>query len=322
MPRPSYADLLRRTDAPPGSAWGVHGSVDDLGSIINLTPESVLRGVATVHRGVRFNLDYPINAFSPPLSPTRHLAQHHIFSRDPRVQRDDYLDSFYLQATSQIDGLRHQRHPDHGFYNFTGDDAIVEGRGPLGIDAWARSGIVGRGVLADVARYREHQGSPLDHDVGEAFGVELIERTLDYQKVNLEFGDVLLIRTGWAPVYLAATQAERVRLAADLKVAGLVQSRQTLEWLWDSGISLIAADNVAIEVLPPARDSPFAGPNDPGLMHPALIALLGLALGELWNLEDLALDCSRDHSYEFLLVSKPLNLPGGVGSTANAIAIK
>ena len=47
-----------------------------------------------------------------------------------------------------------------------------------------------------------------------------------------------------------------------------------------------------------------------------------MALGELWQTEDLAADCAADGVYEFLLVCKPLNLVGGVGSPANALAIK
>jgi len=47
-----------------------------------------------------------------------------------------------------------------------------------------------------------------------------------------------------------------------------------------------------------------------------------MALGELWHLDDLADDCASDGVWEFLLVAKPLNLTGAVGSPANALAIK
>ena len=52
-------------------------------------------------------------------------------------------------------------------------------------------------------------------------------------------------------------------------------------------------------------------------MHPFVIGLLGFILGELWNLDALAEDCSADGVYECLLVAKPLNVIGGVGSPAN-----
>ena len=50
------------------------------------------------------------------------------------------------------------------------------------------------------------------------------------------------------------------------------------------------------------------------------IALLGFVIGELWWLDDLAADCTRTGVYDCLVVAKPLNLTGGVGSPANATA--
>jgi hypothetical protein len=47
-----------------------------------------------------------------------------------------------------------------------------------------------------------------------------------------------------------------------------------------------------------------------------------MALGELWWLADLAADCAADGIYEMFLVSAPMNAPGGIGSPANAVAIK
>jgi kynurenine formamidase len=105
-----------------------------------------------------------------------------------------------------------------------------------------------------------------------------------------------------------------------------------LEWLWDRRVSMVAADNQGVEAVPPSPDSPF---NDPpgtlaptrgvphsGLMHRPLLALMGMPLGELWALDELATDCAKDNVYEFLVCAKPLNLVGGCGSPANAMAIK
>jgi hypothetical protein len=102
-------------------------------------------------------------------------------------------------------------------------------------------------------------------------------------------------------------------------------------WLWDHQISLLAADNVAVEAYPVKPNSGLVDseecqsgtgtPHD-GMLHRPLISLLGLFLGELWHLEDLAQACHADGVYEFLLSAKPLNLVGGVGSPANAMAIK
>jgi hypothetical protein len=58
------------------------------------------------------------------------------------------------------------------------------------------------------------------------------------------------------------------------------------------------------------------------MMHPDLIAMLGVCLGELWKLDELAQDCANDGVYEVMVTCKPLNLVGGVGSPANALALK
>jgi hypothetical protein len=69
----------------------------------------------------------------------------------------------------------------------------------------------------------------------------------------------------------------------------------------------------------PARSR---GPVHNGMSHRPLIALLGMLLGELWRLDELAAECAADGRYDFLLTAKPLDLIGGVGSPANAMAIK
>jgi hypothetical protein len=52
------------------------------------------------------------------------------------------------------------------------------------------------------------------------------------------------------------------------------------------------------------------------------LPLLGLPLGELFVLAPLAADCARDGRYEFMVVSAPLNLEGGIASPPNAVVIK
>ena len=59
-----------------------------------------------------------------------------------------------------------------------------------------------------------------------------------------------------------------------------------------------------------------------GYLHRVLIGQFGMALGELWWLEDLALSCRRDRRYEMFLTAAPINVPGGIGSPASALAIK
>jgi hypothetical protein len=47
-----------------------------------------------------------------------------------------------------------------------------------------------------------------------------------------------------------------------------------------------------------------------------------MALGELFDFDALATTCAQDGRYTFLFTAAPLPLVGGIGSPANAIAIR
>ncbi|MFI6674175.1 cyclase family protein [Kribbella sp. NPDC050470] len=320
---PTYAELLERHDGqPPGSSWGVFGPDDHLGTLNLLGPEQARAAVGLVRRGKVFNLDYEVNAFTPSVSPNRQSAKHTMFSRHDGCVRDDRLDEYYLQVSSQIDGLRHHRHPLHGFYGGVNDDAVAVSSPALGIQHAAAKGIVGRGVLLDVARHLTAIGRPLDLRSAEAIDTKTLDDVAAAQNVELQPGDILLIHTGWAwHAIEELTTEEKSALSTSRQFCGLRQSSETLAWIWDHHFSMVASDTVAVEVMPSDPDSPFHG-NVGRMMHPDLIALLGIHLGELWQLHDLAQDCATDGTYEFLLTAKPLNLLGGVGSPPNALAIK
>jgi len=325
-----YDELLRRDDAPPGSSWGLFGGDDELGTVNLLTPERVLRGVGCVRRGQVFNLDLALDAFTPSIWGHRSPPVHRIIQLYDN-HRDDYLETLYLQGTTQVDGLRHYRDADHGFYNGVPDYDIRSGSPRLGINRVSEHGIVGRGVLLDVEAYLAAAGTPIDHEHWGAISAEVLEETARDQGVALEAGDILLIRTGFARHVLGLPESRRAALAEAMVSVGLEQSQAMVGWLWDHQAAVVAADNFAVEAFPPAADSPFLTRDEraggqssrlTGAMHRALIPLLGVTLGELWWLEDLAADCASDGVYEALVVAKPLNLTGGVGSPANAVAVK
>jgi kynurenine formamidase len=212
------------------------------------------------------------------------------------------------------------RYREFGYWGGLQDED-VDGQGRLGIEHWAQHGIVGRGVLIDAARYHKQNGTPLDATKKTAIGGAEIEVIAWSQGVTLQEGDILLLRTGWLPWYLALTDDEKEALRGRLNPGedgidrpGLDPSTPTAAWLWDHRVAAIAADNPALEALRVDAEV--------GFQHRLLIALQGMAIGELWDLEALSEDCAADGVYEFMLVSAPLNVPGAVGSPANAYAIK
>ncbi|WP_445183279.1 cyclase family protein [Pseudonocardia sp. Cha107L01] len=328
---PDYAALRARADAPAGSSWGLFGADDQLGTLNFLALNDLKSAAKEVREGAAFSLDLPSTAINPPLAPTREPIEHHIFQRTP-YHRDEWLDSFYTQYGSQLDGLRHIGHPEHGFYNGADPHRFVPGDELLSIHHLAALPMAGRAVLLDVDRHLRTQGRALNHHSSQAVTAQELEDTRTAQATALRPGDIVLIRFGWLHWYLTeASPAVREDLRTQQVHPGLAQSHDIMAWLWDHRVSLVAADNFALECWPAASDSPFytqaereAGAHDPhsGVMHRALIGLLGMPIGELWNLDALAAACAADKRWTFLLTMAPLNLVGGVGSPANAIALR
>lgn len=310
---PRYRELPPSGLPASRSGWGVFGPNDDLGRLGLRSPAAVLAAAAEVRRGEVFNLSLPLDLPNPPWAPERHPYVHRIHSPS-RNEQDDHLDSFYLQASSQWDGFRHIRAAALGFWGgVSGDDAGPSGA-RLGIQAWAEFGIVGRGVLVDVARQLDSEGRPLDPHTETPIMVDDLRRTLAAAGVTLRRGDILLLRTGYLEAYLAADAEARLRFTDSRDCPGLYAGEEMAEFLWDSGVSAVVADNPAVESFPGSREA--------GSLHRRLIPLLGFALGELFRLGELAADCAAHGSYTCLFVAAPLNLPGGVASPANALAIR
>jgi kynurenine formamidase len=297
------------------SAWGVFGDHDQVGTINLLTPERVRRARDLVRRGDVFPLNLDLELPNPPLSGRRALT--HSISVSDRGS-EDWYDTFYPQASSQWDGLAHCAHPRLGFYNGHQSSEITGRAGSqLGIEHWARRGIVGRFVLADVDRYRTAAGRPLDPTTKDPITVDDLDATLAAQGVSLEDGDVLLMRSGWLTWYRTTDQRTRDALAGDLDYAtpGLEGSERSAEWLWDHHVAAIVADNPGVEAVPVVQDDVET------FLHFRLIPLLGLALGELFDLDGLADACAASGTYEGMFTAAPMFKTGGSASVANALAI-
>lgn len=311
---PRYEQLPVREGAPAGSAWGVFGDEDQLGTINLMTLPRVRAAARLVRTGRVFALNLPIDIPNPPLfGRGRHQHVINEYGGGGYIL-DDYLDNFFPQASSQWDALAHVKHPKLGAYNGFADSEIT-GRGgdKLGIDHIARRGIAGRGVLADVARHYERTGRTIDFTRPTVIPLEDLEATLKAQRTRIKPGDMLMVRIGWTQWYMGLSPEQKAELARETVVPGIEGTRRTARWLWNAGVAAIASDSPALEPLPvQSRD----------FLHFHLLAFFGMPIGEMWNLDPLADDCAADKRYEFFFTSAPLNIPGGVGSPPNALAIK
>ena len=107
------------------------------------------------------------------------------------------------------------RHPRHGFYGGRDSRQLTGPSAMNGIHNWARRGMAGRFVLADVAAWRAAAGRPIDIAGAEAIPVDDVAATLAWQGTSLQPGDFLLLRFGWTCWYESLSQAERDALPAD-----------------------------------------------------------------------------------------------------------
>jgi len=316
---PRYDDLPQAANGGR-SGWGLFGPDDSVGLLNLQTPESVLAAAGLVRKGAVFSLNAALDAVDPALDADRGVPRHRLLHKpEPGLEDlDDVYDNFYPQASSQWDSLAHIAYAPGVFYNGATDDDVLGGTRNT-IEHWARRGIVARGVLLDVQRALGSDGQTCTPGSGAAFSPAHLELARKEAGVSYSPGCIVLLRTGFLGWYASQPWHARTAIARDLRAPGVEHTEDMARYLWESRAMGVASDTFAVEVWPPdfsSRSSPF------GFLHRVLIGQFGMALGELWWLDDLAADCAEDGVYEFLLTSAPLNSRGGIGSPPNALAIK
>lgn len=298
--------------------WGRWGPLDEIGTANLITPERIAAAAALVERGDVYSCALPLDASSP-VHPNRvqpvHLYRYTgtdavaggaLSRRQRKFQAtDDYL-FMPVQGSTQWDGLAHVASEDclyNGFW--VGNVESYLGAKRCSIHHMSTR-LVGRGVLLDVARHRGQSRLPGGHGISG----DQLDQCAQAQGVTVGPGDIVLVRTGHVPWYFELR--DKAPFWQD-GAPGLDLS--TAEWAHGYDIGAIAVDNLAVEVEPVPGDHPYP-------LHVRLIRDLGLTLGEMWWLEDLADACAADSRYEFFLSAPPLKLTNGAGSMVNPVAIK
>jgi kynurenine formamidase len=351
-------DMAKRwQQRPEGSTWGDWGDDDELGRINLIGPEQVLKGVAEVQAGRSFCLSLPLDLpggtalnqrrHPPRLAPTEdmdgtpdvffnvHMSEMPDFG-DPKyvdVWADDVV-TLSLQYSTQWDSLAHvgaefdadgDGVEEAVYYNgyragtdLVGPSADARGDGSghasfahhLGLEHMAAHGVQGRGVLVDL---RHHLG-----DTWRPVGLAQLQKVMAADGVVVEEGDVLLLHTGFATKLVEwggnPPMQELFTSCAYLDA----KDDALLQWIADSGISALVADNYAVEgLLGKDREE---GRHSFLPIHHLCLFKLGVPLGELWYLDELAAWLREHGRSRFLLTAPPLRLPGIVGSPVTPIA--
>jgi kynurenine formamidase len=326
---PKRSALPHIAGTPKDNAW-FWGGHDELGRLNLLTPERRAKAAQeNVKTGDSISLDLPMNIPSPPIF-GRKTFQHNI-KKLAKGAFDDEI-SYNTQSSSQWDGFRHFAHPVYEcHYNGVlpeeimrgvddegadGDDVPEQSR-KLGIDAWAKNGIVGRGVLLDIYSWAQQNDKSFDPVTTHPITVEDLHACADAQGVTFQTGDILIIRTGFTQKYTSLTPSERTQRSElgmqEQSYAGLEASDPMKDFLYDSYFAAAASDTLGLEVWPPSSIEES--------LHASMLSMWGMPIGELWDLERLGEKCKELERWSFLLTSKPVDVPGGVGSPPNALAI-
>jgi len=311
---PSGTDRIREV-AKRVSNWGRWGPDDERGTLNLITPDVLRRAAACVRTGKAFSLGVEFGAGGPQSGTVvgRFNPEHTMtaiaqpFPEPGGFCFSDDVIRMPLQCATQRDSLAHA-HYDGLLYNgYPAVEALSEaGASRNGIDKQAPGGVMSRGVLLDIARL--HGVARLAP--GTAIRPADLDAACARQRVDLLPGDILLFRTGHITTWL--DDGDRETYLWQGPGLGI----DCIEWLHARDVAAVCADNTAVEVMPC---------EDPAVSYPVhCLALrdMGMPLGEIFFLEDLAADCAADGVWDFLLAAPPLAVTAGLGSPVNPLAVK
>lgn len=205
--------------------------------------------------------------------------------------------SMYTHMGTHIDALNHFGLNGEIWNGFKAKDY-------LGDRGWTVAGaenlppIIARGVLIDVAAAKGMDMLPDGYRVTRKDLVQALEK----QQVQLQTGDVVLIRTGRMQHY-----EDAAAYMENPPGMGMSAARFLVE---ESGAMIVGADNLSFEAFPSEVEGNYVP------LHTYLLAEQGAPILELVYLEDL----SRDRIYEFAFIGGSLKLRGSDAAPLRPIA--
>jgi len=343
--------MARWKKRPEGSTWGDFGPDDQIGRLNLITREKVLEGIAEVKEGRTFCLSLPLELpGGNVLNPRRHPPKRYTTLRGGlanynypfRRENPDWIDVvsddavlLHTQYSTQWDSFAHvgqefdadgDGEPELVYYNGyrAGTDIYAPPAKPggvawdsfegsearaLGIQNFAVHGIQGRAVMIDLeSRFGTRRTN---------VGYDDLRRIMDEDKVEVTQGDMLCFYTGFAEVIIAAGGKPDAKTMENSSAVLDGRDDRLLQWITDSGAAALIADNYAVEALP---SRPGTGKHPMMPLHAHCLFKLGVPLGEIWFLTELARWLRQAKRSRFLLTAPPLRLTGAVGSPATPIA--
>lgn len=283
---------------------GRFGADDERGAANLVDAAAVLRGVAAAGAGRVVPLAMPIASNDRGAAADMRAAPQHFMTRDggdyaaglPERAGYGFADDVIAlpsHGTTHIDALAHVWRDGTMYNGFPA--SVVTSRGAMRCGIDKLGAIVTRALFADF-------GSDGDEAATQAITSAQLQERIAANGVLPQPGDALLVRTGWL-------KAWREGRADKHNTAGL--HHDCADWIVRCGFALVAADNIAVEVIP-SRDADCAMP-----LHIAATRDHGVYLAELLDLEALVAPAPAS----MMLIVAPLAIKGGVGSPITPVAV-
>ena len=303
--------------------WGKWGTDDEIGTLNYTSPEDIVAAARLVKKGKVISLALNYDEKGPQGAKSNYPALGrinplHVMLRTGTDAYSDVLDKrgiraaddmvvLPLQCGTQWDGLGHVFYENHMWNGYDCREVTSSGAQKCGIEK-TKSRMVGRGVFLDVARALGKEC------LEDGYGITCADLDLTAKRQGLEMkrGDFVVVRTGQLEKCLA-------RGCWDGYPGGDAPGLafETLEWVQHTELAALATDTWGAEVRPNETEP---GINQP--WHWITIPIMGMTMGEIFNVRELAEDCAADGVYEYLFVAPALPITGAVGSPVNPLAIK
>jgi kynurenine formamidase len=303
--------------------WGKWGPSDELGTLNYTRAEDIVAAARLVRKGKVISLALNFDSHGPQGAKSKYpslgrINPVHTMLRtgtdaysgvlDHRgIRAADDMVVMPLQCGTQWDGLGHVFYENFMWNGYDCREVTSLGAQKCGIEK-TKNKMVGRGVFLDVPR-------ALGMDVlpdGHAITSKELDLTAKKHNVEIRRGDYVIVRTGQMEAKLAAGSWDGYP-GGD--APGF--SFETLQWIHAGEIAAIASDTWGCEVRPNETEP---GINQP--WHWITIPIMGITMGEIFYVADLAMDCAADGVCEFLFVAPAIPITGAVGSPTNPLAIK
>lgn len=306
--------------------WGRWGENDKRGMLTFITPEMIVKAAGLIKQGKVYALGEEMHSDVPRVITPARVGVQIIQERDgyDRVSQAGEFDPTRYQGAASFTFM-HNHTGSHldTFAHIYRENALYNNAPPpkpdgtMHGDAASVQYMVGRGVLLDVAAYKGQDPLPVDYWIT----LDDLKNTAKAQNVEIQKGDILLIRTGWRKMWDepdADGRVDRAHSKWHQPQPGV--GPDSLAFFNEMEIVAIGADNAAVEWGFPAKPNytrkAFGFHALP--LHADFLWSRGAYIIEILNLDELA----KDQAYEFFFVMGPLLLRGGIGVPVNPIAIR